>query len=178
MCAFYTINFDYLKHLKLFDEKVPNYEYDKHDKFFFGVLITVNNKNYYVPVSSKKVKNATSMPIKDYSSQKDGKSRVLGSLRFGYMVPVDDADLTKLDLTWLRSTKGSNYTDLVNVEYEFCKNNLDRIRKRAETVYSFGTNSSSQFYNVCCKFSELEKGLDEWLLKKNTAVEEIIETEK
>lgn len=178
MCAFYTIDFDYLKHLKSYDKQVPNYEYDEHDKFFFGVLITVNDKNYYVPVSSKKVKNATSMPIKEALDTKGNKSRILGSLRFAYMIPVDDADLTKLDLAWLRKTKGSNYTDLVDSEYTFCKNNLDRIRKRAETVYSFGTNSSSQFYNICCKFLELEKGLDEWLLKKNVTIEEEIETEK
>lgn len=172
MCSFYTIDFDYLKYLKTFDEKVPNFEYEDHDKFFFGVVLEVNGKKYYVPVSSKKVKNATSIPMKEYTSSKKEKARILGSLRLAYMIPVEEEELVRLDMKWISLTKGENYANLVAKEYEFCKNNLERIQRRAKRVYGFGSDPTSDYYRDCCKFMELEKGLESWKTKKNVKTEE------
>ena len=166
---FYTIDFDYLKHLKAYDDKVPNFDYEEHDKFFFGVVITVNEKNYYVPVSSKKYKNSTSMPIKEYGKAPGTPAKVLGTLRFAYMIPVADAELTELDIDWLRRTTMPSYADLVAKEYEFCKTNFSRIQRRASVVYNFGTDPTSPYYDVCCKFKELEVGFDEWQKSIETA---------
>lgn len=172
MCSFYTIDFDYLKHLKKYDEKVPNFDYEDHDKFFFGIVVTVNEKNYYVPVSSKKIKNATTIPIKEYSSKQE-RARVLGSLRLSYMVPADEAELTRLDMKWIALTKGENYANLVAREYEFCKNNIERIQRRAKRVYYFGIDPTSNYYDDCCKFLELEKALDIWKNKDEETNEDI-----
>ncbi len=34
------------------DAKIPNIEYEKHKKFFCGIVLTINNFNYFAPVSS------------------------------------------------------------------------------------------------------------------------------
>lgn len=106
MCSFYTIDFDYLKHLKKYDEKVPNFDYEDHDKFFL-------------------------------------------------------------------LTKGENYANLVAREYEFCKNNIERIQRRAKRVYYFGIDPTSNYYDDCCKFLELEKALDIWKNKDEETNEDI-----
>lgn len=162
MCKFYNIDFEYLAFLKEREPKVPNFECEEHDKFFFGVVLNINGINYYVPVSSKKWKNQTSMLMKDYSDNPAKPARELGSLRFGYMLPAPDNMLSELDFTWLRLTKGSNYSDLVAREYDFCKKNIDRIMRRAKRVYYFGTNEESPLYQYCCKFKLLESSLDDW----------------
>ena len=55
MQKFYTIDFDYLRYMKEADSKVPNFDYDEHDKFFFGVVLQINDMKYFAPISSKKV---------------------------------------------------------------------------------------------------------------------------
>lgn len=55
---FYIIDKRYVNELKQIDSRVGNVEYgiDKL-KFHLGVIIKVNNKDYYVPVSSPKNKH-------------------------------------------------------------------------------------------------------------------------
>ena len=50
---FYEVDSEYINYLKMNgDNKIPNIEYDKHKKFFCGIVLTINNFNYFAPVSS------------------------------------------------------------------------------------------------------------------------------
>ena len=50
---FYEVDGEYIKYLKEYgDDKIPNIKYDKHKKFFCGIVLTINNFNYFAPVSS------------------------------------------------------------------------------------------------------------------------------
>ena len=159
MQKFYTIDFDYLRYMKEADCKVPNFDYDEHDKFFFGVVLQINDMKYFAPISSKKVDNATSMPIKE---MRHNRSEQIASIRLCFMLPVPDDVLEEVDISWLRLTKGSNYADFVAKEYSYCKNNFDRITRRAQIVYNFGTHSEHKYYQYCCNFHALEDACRKW----------------
>jgi protein AbiQ len=159
MQRFYTIDFDYLRYMKEADCKVPNFDYDEHDKFFFGVVLQINDMKYFAPISSKKVDNATSMPIKEVRNKR---SEQIASIRLCFMLPVPDDALEEVDIAWLRLTKGENYADFVAKEYSYCKNNFNRITRRAQIVYNFGTHPEHKYYQYCCNFHALEDACRKW----------------
>ena len=162
MPKFYTIDLDYLRYLKQIDDRVPNFDYEDHNKFFFGTVLCVNSIQYFVPISSKRIQNATTMPIKE--SRRDGSLRQIASIRLSFMLPVPEELLEEIDMNWLRLTKGENYANFVAKEYEYCKDNYDRIQRRAESVYYFGTHPEHEYYKYCCDFIALEKACQNWLI--------------
>ena len=63
---FYEVDGEYIKYLRVNgDQKIPNIEYEKHKKFFCGIVLTINNFNYFAPVSSYNKKVHTSFLIMD-----------------------------------------------------------------------------------------------------------------
>ena len=53
----YIVNKKYVKYLKTFDNKIENIDYQNNLKPFIGIIININNFNYYVPISSPKKKH-------------------------------------------------------------------------------------------------------------------------
>ena len=163
MVQFYTVTYRYLEYLKSIDSKVPNYEYSDHDKFYFGILFEIGDMKYFAPISSKKEDNATSLPIKE---QCGNKLKQIASIRLSFMIPVPDSELDKVDIEWLRLTKGANYADFVAKEYNFCKSNFERISRRAKRVYNFGIDKTSKYNKFCCDFKLLEIAYKEWIKRE------------
>lgn len=53
----YIADKEYVNYLRKFDKKVENIEYNEKLKPYIGILININNFNYYVPISSAKEKH-------------------------------------------------------------------------------------------------------------------------
>ena len=53
----YIADKEYVNYLRQFDEKVENIDYNTKLKPYIGILITINEFNYYVPISSAKEKH-------------------------------------------------------------------------------------------------------------------------
>ena len=53
---FYDIDSKYTDYLREYDDKIPYINYNSRDKFLWGIVLSINNTNYYVPVSSNKNK--------------------------------------------------------------------------------------------------------------------------
>ena len=81
MLYFYYVNKEYANFLRQDDEKVPNLNYDSHDKFFCGVVFEINGFKYDAPISHETVKQQTSLIIYD-------KGRAISSIKFAFMIPV------------------------------------------------------------------------------------------
>lgn len=78
---FYEVDSEYIKYLKeKGDDKIPNIEYDKHKKFFCGIVLTINNFNYFAPVSSYTKKVRTAFLIKD-KDKENNQLKVISSFR-------------------------------------------------------------------------------------------------
>ena len=68
---FYDIDPNYLDYLRSFKPKVPKTGYSSHEKFFYGIILTINDTiQYYAPVSSFSEQQRTNLLIYD----KDGKN--------------------------------------------------------------------------------------------------------
>lgn len=87
MLKFYEVDSEYIKFLKENgDKRIPNIDYEKHKKFFSGVVLSINNFNYFAPVSSYNKKVHTAFLIKDKDLQTK-ELKPISSLRFSFMFP-------------------------------------------------------------------------------------------
>lgn len=162
---FYHINEEYNRFLQKYEKekrgvtKVPNVCYADHNKFAFGAVLQVHGINYYVAVSSFDKKQEANILIRVPEDEKE----VKGSLRFNYMVPVPDECIKKLIIKDIEDEK---YRLLLNKEYRFCKENEERIQKKAKKIYAMVTTNRKQILtDNSCAFHILEDGYREYIEK-------------
>ena len=152
MIDFYDIDSDYLDYLRNYEPKVPRTGYDSHEKFFCGIVLTINNSvQYYAPVSSFSEKQRTNLLIYD----KNGKT-VLSSVRFCFMLPVMPSVVHRINIKDFFSTDPS-YAIMVDKEYSYCSSHETLLRNRAQSVYNIGCNKKHKYNSTCCDFKKLER---------------------
>ncbi len=131
---FYTVDISYVDFLKKAEQekrgfsRVPNMEYgDKHKpKFLCGIVLQVNNTDYYVPVTSYKQKKPDNFLIKADNEQ------IVGSLRFNYMFPVPKVFVA---VRRISSEPDRAYRALLSQELRYCIKNQETIQRLAERTY-------------------------------------------
>lgn len=160
---FYEVDSEYIKYLRVNgDQKIPNIEYEKHKKFFCGIVLTINNFNYFAPVSSYNKKVHTSFLIMDKDREKK-KLKAISSLRFSFMFPCPIEYLSQKDF----SKEDEKYKILLRKELHYCNTNREKIKKMANEVYKLGLNEKNrQKFNIC-DFPKLEEKCLEYIKFKN-----------
>ncbi len=150
---FYEVDGKYIQYIKENgDSKIPNIDYEKHKKFFCGIVLTINNFNYFAPVSSYNKKVNTNFLIKD----KDiitKQLKPIASLRFSFMFPCPIEYLSEKDF----SKEDKKYQILLRKELHYCNINREKIRKMANQVYNLGLNEKSRKKFNICNFKLLEE---------------------
>lgn len=131
---FYTVDLEYVNFLKDAEQnergysRVPNMSYGdtRKPKFLCGIVLRVNNADYYVPVTS-------------YTKQKEdnfliraGNGKVTSSLRFNYMFPVPKVLVTERTIV---KEPDRAYRALLAQELRFCIKNQETIQHLAERTY-------------------------------------------
>lgn len=149
MIDFYRINNDYLDFLKQYDSQVPNIQYEKHEKFFCGTVLNVNEINYFAPISSFTIPQRTNFLILD-------KQKALSSVRLCFMVPVLPSVITKISIKDLHN-EDPKYAILVSKEYQYCSVHEQELKKKAMSVYKIGCNKNHILNKTCCDFKKLEQ---------------------
>lgn len=160
---FYEVDGEYIKYLRENgDQKIPNIEYEKHKKFFCGIVLTINNFNYFAPVSSYNKKVHTSFLIMD-KDRETKKLKAISSLRFSFMFPCPIEYLSQKDF----SKEDEKYKILLRKELHYCNTNREKIKKMANEVYKLGLNEKNrQKFNIC-DFKKLEEKCLEYIKFKN-----------
>lgn len=162
MLKFYEVNGDYIKYLRENgDNKIPLVDYKNHKKFFCGIVYTINNFNYFVPVSSYNKKVHTNFIIKDKT--KDNKIKAISSLRFSFMFPCPNELLSIKDF----SKEDEKYQNLLRKELKYCNKNENKIKKQATEVYKLGINEKTRKKFNICDFKKLELKCLEYLSRIN-----------
>ena len=89
------------------------------------------------------------MPIKE---MRHNRSEQIASIRLCFMLPVPDDVLEEVNISWLRLTKGSNYVVLLPKNTHIVRLIVDRITRRAQIVYNFGTHANTNTINIVVIF--------------------------
>ena len=153
---FYTVDLDYVTFLKTSEKskrgfsRIPDMDYGdlRKPKFLCGIVLQINEQNYYVPVTSYKEQKPDNFLIRAADGQ------VVSSLRFNYMFPVPSDLVTERRID---TEPDRAYRALLAQELRYCIKNQDQIRKLAERTYKrvlLGKNPG--LVANSCDFSLLE----------------------
>lgn len=157
---FYDVNTKYTDYLRKIDSRIPNIVYGTNNKFVCGVVLEISGYKYFAPISSKTEKQRTGILIQD----KNGTA--LSSIKFCFMFPAPDSVVSYKDFAEV-SKVDKSYANLLEIEWEYCKNNEKNIYEKAKKVYKIGCNKKHVLNMHCCDFHSLEKAHDEWVSGSN-----------
>lgn len=164
----YSISDKYIKYLRQFDDKIYDNkeEIRSHKRKYLGVVLTVNEFNYYIPMSSPKksdyldfdrkiIRNDTKTIIRIHES-----GRLYGTLRISNMIPVP---ITELQPYIIADEDDLKYKEVILGELRYINNNSSKIVKYAKTVYNQKIkNIDIGYINNTVNFKLLEEKLKEW----------------
>jgi len=151
----YTVEEAYIAYLWEFEHKVM---FNKEQKRpYIGVVYTVNEMNYFVPLTSPKQKHVMMDNDIDFRKIAYGK---YGALNFGNMIPVPKECLYQMDFTKLHG----NYRDWMLNQYRELKKEREALRYVAENLYDICTRPVDELTpheqavkERCCDFLLLEE---------------------
>lgn len=169
----YIVNKKYVKYLKAFDNKIENIDYQNNLKPFIGIIININNFNYYVPISSSKKKHYRMKEGIDFIKIKQ-ENRILGVLNLNNMIPILDKYVQLLkykEIEQYRLFKTEKekrmYIALLNTELKIVNSKFEEIRKKAIKLYEEKINNpNSRVSKRCYNFKFLETKLNQFILNQ------------
>ena len=164
----YSISDKYIKYLRKFEDKI----YDNKEEIrvrtrkYLGIVLTINNCNNYIPMSSPKKSDYI-----DYEKRiirKDTKTiiridngnRLYGTLRISNMIPVP---ITELEPYMIETEQDRKYKEVILGELRYINNNVEKITKNAKIVYNQRIkNENIGYIKNTVNFKLLEEKLEEW----------------
>lgn len=169
----YIVNKKYVKYLKTFDNKIENIDYQNNLKPFIGIIININNFNYYVPISSPKKKHYKMKEGIDFIKIKQ-ENRILGVLNLNNMIPILDRYVQLLkykEIERYRLFKTDKekrmYIALLNTELKIVNSKYEEIKKNAIKLYEEKINNpNSRVSKRCCDFKFLETKLNQFIFNQ------------
>lgn len=145
----YDISEEYKKYLRKFDNRVSM----KENRKFYGILITKDNFDYYIPFTSKINKRTSS---KLTINVKDTNNRIISKLLLNNMIPVNENDAIIVDI------KNSEYKDYFNREIIYLRKEKvkEELLRKVDNIFKVLENPSNIDYiffkKLCCDFRMLE----------------------
>ena len=160
----YIADKEYVNYLREFDNKVENIDYNAKLKPYIGILLTINEFNYYVPISSAKEKHYRIKEGMDFIKIKQD-DRIIGVLNLNNMIPISDKNVKCLKYKEIEKYREfSNdkekklYISFLSFELDLINNKLEKIKKSAIKLYNEKINNpESNISKRCCNFKLLEE---------------------
>lgn len=169
----YSVSDKYIKYLRQFDDKVYDNKEENRTYYrkYVGIVLSINEFNYYIPMSSPKktdyedfekkiIRKDTKTIIRMHSG-----NRLYGTLRISNMIPVP---ITELEPYIVANESDLKYKDVVLGELRYINTNIEKILKYAKTVYAQRIrNMDIGYIKNTVDFKLLENKLKEWNEKNN-----------
>lgn len=151
---FYEVSHKYIDYLlpyapHLFRNKKAG---QQHERKYIGVILHINEVEYFVPLSSFKPKhNTMSEDMTDFI-----KIKKYAVINLNNMFPVPKSEYTYIDIS---KEKDKAYQALLRSEYRYIKSIQDKIRKNALVVYKhkLQNGNSTGLGKRCNDFKLLEE---------------------
>lgn len=161
---FYEVDINYIKYLKQFEPKIPNFNYNQNNKFVCGIVLSINHCKYYVPVSSNKTIMKSSLPIYD-------KTKIISTLKFSFMFPIPDCCCNVKNFNEVNMP----YRKLLQKELKYCNSIREDIRKKAIAIHKSVINKSNPIMVAnCCNFALLEQKCQDYMQSLNQTQQPIL----
>lgn len=165
----YVVDKEYVQYLKRFDDKVENINYADRFKPYLGIIITIDETNYYVPISSVKDKHYKMNDDIDFIKINEG-DRILGVLNLNNMIPINNRNVKYLkydeisEYRKFKTEKGKSlYISFLNMELNLINSKLEKIKVNALKLYNEKVNRpNSKISKRCCDFKLLEVKCQEY----------------
>lgn len=160
----YIASKEYINYLKVYDNKIENINYSSRLKPYLGIILFINNFNYYVPISSPKDKHYKMKEDIDFVKIVK-KDRIIGILNLNNMIPISDIDISILDYKKIDNYREFDnekekmlYISFLNLELKLINNKIEKIKENAIKLYNEKLiNPSSRISKRCCDFRLLEE---------------------
>ena len=162
----YIADKEYVNYLRKFDDKVENIDYSTKLKPYIGILITINDFNYYVPISSAKEKHYKIKEGMDFIKiMQDDK--IIGVLNLNNMIPISDNNVKALKYKnieeyreFVSDKEKKLYIAFLSFELDLINDKIEKIKKNAMKLYNEKINNpKSNLSKRCCDFKLLEKAI-------------------
>ncbi len=156
----YNVDPKWCDYLRKFDHRVPYTMDEKSTRPFVGVVFSINEFNYYAPLTSPKKKHLTMKNQVDFLKVNNGK---WGAINFNNMIPITIENLTPVDLKIAPTDNAEekNYKMLLANQTSWCNSNKDKIISQANQLYDIIVNGKAWegLAKRCCDFKVLESHL-------------------
>ena len=146
----YYVDEDYINELRNVDERVL---LNKSTRPYLGVVLSINDLNYFVPLSSPKENKKLSIKLFEVNNIQNR----LGYLLFLNMIPVPDKYLSKIDMQYIKE-QDLEYYNLLTNQLIFIRQENQRIVNKAQKVYKNAVIKKVSFFeSMCVDYLALER---------------------
>lgn len=160
----YIADKDYISYLKQYDDKVENINYSAKLKPYIGIVVNINEFNYYVPISSAKLKHYKIKEGMDFIKIMQA-DKIIGVLNLNNMVPILNEKIQILNYREIDKYREFEtekekrlYISFLSFELNLINQKVEKIRKNATKLYNEKINNpNSNISKRCCNFKLLEE---------------------
>jgi len=155
---------DYVNYLRSFEPLIEEITYKNRLKPYIGVVLSINNFNYYIPISSAKPKHKKMKNSRDFLKLIDDTQELIAVLNINNMIPIPLEYISRLDYSkielyrlFANNIEREQYIDLLRKELKIINSMSNKIQKNAEYLYEHKVNYlNDSLSNRCCNFILLE----------------------
>ena len=171
----YVAEKNYIQYLRQFDSKVGYIDYGSRLKLYLGIILSVGDFFYYVPISSAKKKHKNMKNSLDFQKIQD-ENTLYAVLNLNNMIPVPNSCIQQIKYNQIEKfrsfdseTEKTDYIYLLQKEKRLIDAMEETIKNKAQKLYEKCTSAPNSKLAVrCCNFRLLEEKLFLW--QKNQVV--------
>lgn len=163
----YNVDEKYVNYLKMYDSKVPDVHNGKQNRPFLGVVLSINEIDYFVPLASPKPKHKTMHNQIDFTKINNG---LWGAMNFNNMIPVlpEYTFPINLSIEVNDDKKIVKWKNLLANQISWCNKleNREHIIHKAEKLHHIIVSGEANEYLTkrCCDFIKLEEAVSKYRL--------------
>lgn len=171
----YVAEKNYIQYLRQFDSKVGYIDYGSRLKLYLGIILSVGDFFYYVPISSAKEKHKNMKNSLDFQKIQD-ENTLYAVLNLNNMIPVPNSCIQQIKYNQIEKfrsfdseTEKTDYIYLLQKEKRLIDAMEETIKNKAQKLHEKCTSApNSKLAARCCNFRLLEEKLFLW--QKNQVV--------
>ena len=166
----YIADASYCNYLHYYESKIPFVENEKENRPFIGVVLCVNGKNFFAPLTSPKPKHLTMKNTQDFLKIDEGR---LGGINLNNMMPIPKRYLHIIEVSKIKDAK---YRKMLLMQMDWIEKNKLRINNRAKNLYYLviQKKATEKLIERCCDFKLLEQKCQEFMDNNNIKEDEIL----